>query len=83
MDKLHDAKLQLIVYTMHLIVTQLQFSQKKSFSTTIQLHYNYTHEVMLTSLIVIHILKLDMWHYEKIWTLIFFEILISIAYYNC
>jgi hypothetical protein len=38
-------------------------------STTIQLHYNYTHDVMLTSLIVIHLLKFDMWHYEDLWTL--------------
>jgi hypothetical protein len=62
------AELQLIVYTVQFITTQLQLSQNNSFSTTRQLHYNYTHDVMLTSLIVIHILKYDMWHYEGFWT---------------
>jgi hypothetical protein len=33
-----------------------------------QLHYNYTHDVMLMSLIIIHILKYDMWHYEDFGT---------------
>jgi hypothetical protein len=33
-----------------------------------QLHYNYTHDVMLASLIAIHLLKYDKWHYEKNWT---------------
>jgi hypothetical protein len=45
------AKLQLTVYTVQLIATQLQFSQNNSFSTTIQFHYNYTHDVMLMPLI--------------------------------
>jgi hypothetical protein len=45
------AKLQLTVYT-------LQLSQNNSFSTIIQLQYNYTHDVMLMSLIVIHLLYL-------------------------
>jgi hypothetical protein len=36
-----------------------------------QLHYNYTHDVMLTSLIVIHLLKFDMWHYEDFLTFFF------------
>jgi len=39
--------------------TQLQFNQNNSFSTTMQLHYNYTHDVMLMSLIVIHLLKFN------------------------
>jgi hypothetical protein len=52
------AKLQLTIYTVQFITTQLQFSQNNSFLTTIQLHYNYTHDVMLTSLIVIHLLNL-------------------------
>jgi hypothetical protein len=56
--------LQLIVYTMKLITIQLQFYQNNSFSTTMQLRYNCTHDVMLTLLIVIHLLKFDMWHYE-------------------
>jgi hypothetical protein len=54
---------------MQLIAIQLQPSQNNSFSTTIQFHYNYTHDVMLRSLIVIHLLKSNTWHYEKIWTL--------------
>jgi hypothetical protein len=57
-------KLQLIIYVMQLITTQLQFYQNKSFSIIMQLHYNYTHDVMLTSLILIHLLKFSMWHYE-------------------
>jgi hypothetical protein len=48
---------------------QLQFSQNNSFSTMIQLHYNYTHDVMPTSIIIIHLLKFDTWHYEDFWTL--------------
>jgi hypothetical protein len=32
-----------------------------------QLHYNYTHDGMLMSLIVIQLLKYDMWHYEDFW----------------
>jgi hypothetical protein len=30
-----------------------------------ELHYNYSHDVMLTSLIVIHLLKSKTWQYEK------------------
>jgi hypothetical protein len=37
-----------------------------------QLHYNTTHHVMLTPLIVIHLLKFNMWHYEIFWTNYFF-----------
>jgi hypothetical protein len=33
-----------------LMVIQLQLSQNNSFSINIQFHYNYTHDVMLTSL---------------------------------
>jgi hypothetical protein len=65
-DKLHE--LQVTLYIMQLIAIQLQFSQNKSFSTIMQLHYNYTHDVMMTSLIVIHLLKFYMWHYEDFWT---------------
>jgi len=36
-----------------------------------QFHNNYTHDVMLMSLIIIHLLKYDMWHYKKIWTFFF------------
>jgi len=46
----------------------MQLCQNHSFSTIMQFHYNYTHGVILTSLIVIHLLKFDMWHYENFWT---------------
>ncbi len=65
------------------IVTQLQLCQNNSFSTTMQLHYNYTHDVMLISLIIIHLLNFDTWYYEDFWTLIFFKILISVVHYDC
>jgi hypothetical protein len=64
-------KLQLTIYTVQPIATQLQLSQNNSFSTTMQLCYNCTHDVMLTSLIVIHLLKFDMWYYEDFWTFFF------------
>jgi hypothetical protein len=38
----------------------LQFNQNNSFSTTMQFHYNCTHNVMLMSLITIHLLKSNM-----------------------
>jgi hypothetical protein len=63
--------LQLIVYTVQLIVTQLQLCQNNSFSTTMQLHHNCTHDVMLTSLIVIHPFKFNTWHYEYFWIFFF------------
>jgi hypothetical protein len=47
-----------------------------------QLYY-YTHDVMLKSLIVIHLLKSNTWHYEDFWTIFFFRILISIVHYDC
>jgi hypothetical protein len=47
-----------------------------------QLHYNCTHDVMLTPLIFIHPLKSNTWHYEKNWIYFFFEILISIVRYD-
>jgi hypothetical protein len=56
------------VTKLQLIATQLLLNENNSFSTTMQLHYNYTHDVMLTSLIFIHLLKYDMWHYEDFWT---------------
>jgi hypothetical protein len=41
--------LQLTVYVTQLIATQLQLNQNNSFLITMQLYYNYTHDVMLTS----------------------------------
>jgi hypothetical protein len=58
---------------MQFIATQLQLSQNNSFSTTMQLHYNYTHDVKLMSLIVIQLSKFDTWHYEDFWTQLFFQ----------
>jgi hypothetical protein len=59
---------------MQIIATQLQLYQNKSFSTTMHLHNNYTHDVMLTSLIVIHPLKSNTWHYENFWKYIYIYI---------
>jgi len=64
-----NAKLQLIVYMVQFIAIQLQFNQNNSFSTIIPLHYNYTHDVMPMSIIIIHLLKFNMWQYENFWTL--------------
>ncbi len=47
-------KMQFKEYMVQLITIQLQFNQNNSFSTTMQFCYNCTHDVMLTSLIVIH-----------------------------
>jgi hypothetical protein len=54
------------------IAIQLQLNQNNSFSTIMQLHYNFTHDVMLMSLIVIH-LKSNMWCYEDLLTFFFFQ----------
>jgi len=43
------------IYIVQLIVIPLQLCQNNSFSITMQFHYNYTRDVMLTSLIVIHL----------------------------
>jgi hypothetical protein len=60
--------LQLTIHTIQFIATQLQLNQNNSFSTIMQLHYNCSHDVMLTSLIVIRLLKSNKWHYEDFWT---------------
>jgi hypothetical protein len=74
-DKLHELQNCNSPYvgcnSLQFIATQLQFSQNNSLSTTIQFHYNYTHDVILTSLIVIHLLKSNMWYYEDFWRSIF------------
>jgi hypothetical protein len=69
------AKLQFNVYMVQFITTQLQLYQNNSFSTTMRFHYNYTHDVMLMLLIVIHLLKINTWHYGSFWTykLLFFQ----------
>jgi hypothetical protein len=53
-------ELQLIIHMVQLITTKLQLNQNNSFSITMQLQYNCTHDVTMTSLIVIHLLKFDM-----------------------
>jgi len=53
------------VAKLQLIVTQLQLCRNHSFSTIVQLHYNYNHNIMLTLIFFIHPLKLNMWHYEN------------------
>jgi len=50
------------------IATQLQLCQNNSFSIIMQFHYNCTHDVMLASIIVIHLLQSNMWHYEDFLT---------------
>jgi len=47
-----------------------------------QLHYKCTHDVMLMSLIIIHLLKYDTWHYDFFHKIIIFEILVSIVHYD-
>jgi len=64
-DKLHE--LELTVYMVQLIAIQLQLNQNNSSSITIQFHNNYTHDFMLMSLIVIHLLKSNTWNYEFFW----------------
>jgi hypothetical protein len=66
MDKLHQLQ---SCNSTYIWCNSLQLNQNNSFSTTIQLHYNYTHDVRVMSLIVIHLLKYGMWHYEIFWTL--------------
>jgi hypothetical protein len=61
------AKLQLTICIVQLIATQLQLYQNNTFSTIMQLYYNCTCDVILMSLIVIHLLKFDTWHYEFFW----------------
>jgi hypothetical protein len=50
--------LQLTVYMVQFITTQLQLCWNNSFSTTMQFHYNYSFNIMLTLLICIHQLNL-------------------------
>jgi hypothetical protein len=69
---------------MQIIATKLQLYQNNSFSTTMQLYYNCTHDVMMMSLIVIlQILHMALWKELDINFILFFEILISIAHYDC
>jgi hypothetical protein len=86
MDKLHELQSCNSLYIWcNSLQFKLQFSQNNSFSTIMQLHYNCTHDVMLNSLIVIHLLQskhMALW--KKIrHKIIFFKILISILHYDC
>ncbi len=71
--------LQFTIHMVPLITTQLQLCRNNSFSTTMQLPYDYNHNVMLTSFFI-HPSKLNTWH-QKIFH-DFFEILISIIHYD-
>jgi hypothetical protein len=76
-DKLQ--KLQLIIYMVQLITIQLQLYHNNFFSTTMQLPYDYIHNVMLLSFFI-HPSKFNMWHYEDLsW---FLKISISIVHYD-
>jgi hypothetical protein len=55
--------LQFTIYTVQLIAFQLQLYRHNSFSITMQLPYDYNHNVMLT-LFFIHPSKFNTWHYE-------------------
>jgi hypothetical protein len=46
---------------------------KQLISNTMQPHYNCNHDIMLRSLIVIHLLKCDMWNYKYFWIQFIFE----------
>jgi hypothetical protein len=51
---------------MQFIAIHLQLYRNNSFSTTMQLPYDYNHNVMLMSL-SIHTAKSNTWHYEDFW----------------
>jgi hypothetical protein len=72
-------KLQLTKYTVQVITIQLQLCCNNFFSTTMQLPYDYNHNVMLTSFSSIHqnltCGTMKIFHD-------FFEILISIIHYD-
>jgi hypothetical protein len=57
---------------MQLITTQLQLSHNNSFSTTMQLRYDYNHNVTLTSYFM-HSSKFNTWHTMKIFGWIFLK----------
>jgi hypothetical protein len=50
------------------VALQLQFNQNNSFLIIMQLYYNCTNDVMMTSLIIIHLLQSNIWHYEDFLT---------------
>ncbi len=51
------------IYTMQLITTQLQLCRNNSFSITMQLPYDYNHNVMLMSFFIYPSI-FNTWHYE-------------------
>ncbi len=55
--------LQLTIYIVQLITTQLQLCCNNSFSTTMQLPYDYNHNVILMSFFI-HLSKFNTWHYD-------------------
>jgi hypothetical protein len=67
------------LYMVQLITIQLQLYRNNFFSITMQLTYDYNHNVMLMS-IFIHPSKFNTWHYEKNYDLK--NILISIVHHD-
>jgi hypothetical protein len=63
MDRLHELQ---SCNSSYIQCNSLQLYQNNSFSTTMQIHYNCPHYDMLMSLVIVHSLKCDTWHYEKI-----------------
>ncbi len=74
-----SCRLQFTIYTVQLIITQLQFCHNNSFSTTMQLPYDYNHNVMMISFSSIH---QNLTHGIMKIFCDFFEILISIVHYD-
>ncbi len=62
------AKLQLTIYMVHLIAIKLQFNQNNSFSTTIQLHYDYTqcHDDIINCHPFVKIWHMALWRFLDI-----------------
>jgi hypothetical protein len=65
-------KLQVTIYIMQLNCNLVKTTCFQLLCNSI-ITINSTHDVMLMSLIVIHLLKSNMWHYEDFWTQFFFE----------
>jgi len=63
------AKLQLTIYMVQLIAIKSKQFIFNYYATSLY----YTHHVILTSLIVIHTLKSNTWHYEDIWTIFLYK----------
>jgi len=56
------------------IASQLQLCWNNSFSTIMQLHYDYNHNIMLLLLIFIRLFKSNTWHYKDFFNIFFWNI---------